>query len=95
MHIGERSGQGKEDQKKKIAAQRSEYTRPMDGKLKSNLKRKKGEGKQYIPCAGKGRAMGPATTSTDGDGGDDGAHEQDANAESERREGRLQASGPI
>jgi hypothetical protein len=131
MHIGGRSRQGKEDQKEKIAAQRSKYTRPVDGKWKSNpkakekgreakhttcwegeghgscgsinrwrngnqiRKQKKGEGKHNIPHAGKGTATGPAAASTDGDVGDDGAHEQDANAESEQREGRLQASGLI
>jgi hypothetical protein len=58
-------------------------------------KRKKGEEKQNVPRARKGRTTGPAAASTDGNGGDDGAHKQDANAESEQREGRLQAGGPI
>ena len=49
--------------------------------IKSESERKWRRSRTYH-ARGSGRSTGPATASTDGDGGDGGVHEQDANAES-------------
>jgi hypothetical protein len=52
-------------------------------------KRKKGEEKHNIPRARKCRTTGPVAASTDANDGDNGAHDQDANAKSGEKGGEV------
>jgi hypothetical protein len=91
MHTGGRSEQGKADQKKKQQHEEANTRGLWMEKGNQIRKRNKGEEKRNVPRSRKGTTTGPAEASTDGNGGNDGAHEQDANPKS-RAEGGEAAS---